>query len=189
MGLMDKFRRKNDDNLGDLSDLGDFGLDDNPGSAGIDEFGEGFGGTDPSGDLPSPAQPPRPGMHAGVPTHMEEVLPSPESMQMGARFGVDMNSHQEQERGYPSSQPIRSQQPQTQAYPAQHQQPYSQQQYNPYQQNLTGGHELLELTKDIEIIHAKLDSIKSSLDSVNQRLATLERIAGADSQQQRRYSW
>lgn len=33
------------------------------------------------------------------------------------------------------------------------------------------------INKDIELISAKLDAIKSNLDSINQRLANLERIA------------
>ena len=35
----------------------------------------------------------------------------------------------------------------------------------------------LHISKDLELISAKLDALKASLDSVNQRLANLERIA------------
>jgi len=34
--------------------------------------------------------------------------------------------------------------------------------------------------KDLEIISAKLDALKSSLDAINQRLANLERIAAGE---------
>jgi len=41
--------------------------------------------------------------------------------------------------------------------------------------------------KDIEIISAKLDSLRAYLDSINQRLANIERIAMGD--QEKRRGW
>ncbi|HLD43331.1 MAG TPA: hypothetical protein VJB08_05095 [Candidatus Nanoarchaeia archaeon] len=44
------------------------------------------------------------------------------------------------------------------------------------------------LAKDIEILSSKLDALRAGIESINQRLANLERMAGADNQQ-RKYQW
>jgi len=44
------------------------------------------------------------------------------------------------------------------------------------------------LAKDIEILSSKLDALRAGIESINQRLANLERIAGAENQQ-RKYQW
>ena len=44
------------------------------------------------------------------------------------------------------------------------------------------------LAKDIEILSSKLDALRAGIESINQRLANLERIAGAENQQ-RKYPW
>ncbi|MBW2997768.1 hypothetical protein KY349_05500 [Candidatus Woesearchaeota archaeon] len=151
MGIFDRFKKKEED-IGDLSDLGDFGLEEKPGAEpGMDDLGGGLG------PLPSFEDPEKPGMQPGVPTHMEEVQPTAASKAMGEDLGV------------PSAPP-----PQAAARPAP-------------QPSYPQGPGLPELAKDIEIIHAKLDAIKSSLDSVNQRLATLERMASGEGKT--RYTW
>ena len=61
------------------------------------------------------------------------------------------------------------------------------QQYPSYQQPLQPA-PLTHDAKDIEIISAKLDALRATLESINQRLANLERIAQGD-QQKRRYEW
>ena len=48
---------------------------------------------------------------------------------------------------------------------------------------------IADVAKEMEIVHAKLDAIRSTLDSINQRLATLERVATGGNQQQKRYQW
>ena len=55
--------------------------------------------------------------------------------------------------------------------------------YNPAlsRQQSMGDINNINLGKDIEIISAKLDSIKAELDSMNQRLKRLERIAQGES--------
>ena len=171
MGILDKakFWKKQDDDLGDLSNLGDFGLDDKQPPGG-EEFGA----------LPSmePGQP-MPGMAR------EEVQPTTASKEMSEQFGLRPS-------GAPTATAQMQQRPaQQQAYP-QAQQQYPQQQYPsqyPQQQSQFLQHtpDLSDLPKDIEIIHAKLDSIKSSLDSINQRLATLERMASGENRT--KYNW
>jgi len=42
----------------------------------------------------------------------------------------------------------------------------------------------INMGKDLEIINAKLDAIKAEIDSVNQRLKRLERIAEGDTSEQ-----
>jgi hypothetical protein len=172
MGLMDKAKFwKKEDDLGDLSDLGDFGLDEKPGaSAGTDHgvppgggLGEPGGGL---GDLPPLTEPTKAGMHEGVPTHMEEVHPTQGSQEMGDQLGLKPAPPAHETPARPAAQPA------PQAAPA-------------YQQ----GPDIGDLAKDIEIVHAKLDAIKSSLDSINQRLATLERMASGDTGNKTRYTW
>lgn len=43
--------------------------------------------------------------------------------------------------------------------------------------------------KESELIAAKLDAIKANLESINQRLANIERIAYGEKQQEKKYSW
>ena len=43
--------------------------------------------------------------------------------------------------------------------------------------------------KDLEIISAKLDSIRANLDAINQRLANIERIAYAEKDRTERIRW
>jgi hypothetical protein len=177
MGLMDKakFWKKGEEDLGDLSDLGDFGLDDKPGG-GAPPGGEGLGplhedtslggGAPFGGEGPGPLHEDiggheMPGLEPGTPLHREEVQPTQASQDMGDQFGL---------------RPAAPEHPMAPAAPA------------PLQQQMPGHVPgLAEFSKDIEIIHAKLDAIKSSLDSMNQRLATLERIASPETKN--RYSW
>ncbi|MFA5797634.1 MAG: hypothetical protein WC916_06410 [Candidatus Woesearchaeota archaeon] len=46
-----------------------------------------------------------------------------------------------------------------------------------------------DIQKDLQILSLKLDAIKSELDSVNQRVATIERIALKDEQQMQQKRW
>jgi hypothetical protein len=182
---------KKDDEFSDLSNLGDFGLDDKSGGGlggglggGMDDLGGGFG------DFPALGEAEKPGMTPGVPTHIEEVHPTDASRDMGDKLGLGaMPQPAQQPRQMTAAAPA-AQSAAPQAYPAQ-QQSYPQQQayaapqqaYQQYQQ--APGYS--DMAKDVEIIHAKLDAIKSSLDSINQRLATLERMAGGG--EQKRYTW
>ena len=45
------------------------------------------------------------------------------------------------------------------------------------------------VAKDIEVISYKLDALRAALESINQRLASLERIARGEEEQPRRRSW
>ena len=151
MGIFDKFKRKKEDDFGDLSDLGDFGLEEKPGAEqGMEDLGGGLG------PMPPLEEPEKPGMQPGVPTHMEDVQPTETSKAMGEQLGV------------PSAPPPQAARPVPQT-------------------SLPQGPGIPELAKEIEIVHAKLDAIKSSLDSINQRLATLERMASGESKT--RYTW
>jgi hypothetical protein len=58
-----------------------------------------------------------------------------------------------------------------------------------------GGHDPRQFSQapvspaqNIEVVSAKLDAIKATLDAVNQRLANLERVAYGE-QEKKRYSW
>ncbi|MBU2561348.1 MAG: hypothetical protein KKD17_03545 [Nanoarchaeota archaeon] len=184
MGLLDKakFWKKQDEDLGDLSDLGDFGLDEKPGAPGGDK-GLGGGLDEGFGDFPPLDESEKPGMRPGVPTHMEEVQPTQASRDMGESLGLKPAG---EEAGFPTQTAARPQAaPARAASPPQQQYPQYQQQYpQQYQQ----GPDLTDLAKEIEIVHAKLDAIRSSLDSINQRLATLERMASGDTGKTR-YTW
>lgn len=61
----------------------------------------------------------------------------------------------------------------------------SQQNYAQYPQTTPGP----DIAKDLQILSLKLDAIKSELDSVNQRVATIERIALKDEQQMQQKRW
>jgi hypothetical protein len=43
--------------------------------------------------------------------------------------------------------------------------------------------------KDFELINAKLDAVKASIESINQRLANIERIASESSEPQKKKTW
>ena len=58
-------------------------------------------------------------------------------------------------------------------------------QYPSYQQPLQHA-PLTQDSKDLELISAKLDAMRATLESMNQRLANLERIAQGEQQQKRR---
>ncbi|PIN69498.1 hypothetical protein COV93_05210 [Candidatus Woesearchaeota archaeon CG11_big_fil_rev_8_21_14_0_20_43_8] len=55
--------------------------------------------------------------------------------------------------------------------------------------NFAGGAGGGNMEKDLEIISAKLDALKSALESINQRLAHIEHIASQDDPQQRKKTW
>ncbi|HII72020.1 TPA: hypothetical protein HA265_04665, partial [Candidatus Woesearchaeota archaeon] len=100
MGIMDKakFWKKEEEDIGDLSGLGDFGLDD--------EHGAEHPGM---GNLPPPADMGDSGMHPDVPG-MEEVPPTQGSRDMGDRLGL---------RPATPEQHAQSQQPMGRYYPQQ----------------------------------------------------------------------
>lgn len=172
MGLLDKakFWKKDDDALGDMSDLGDFGLEENPGAGGdpggtADDLGLGQDfRAQPSGQaMPGTEAHQMPGSAQQAPEEAGGSIDSPSSFAQQAQQGASGAGPQ---------------QPQPTPY---HEVPSPAAQAPAHQG--AGG----EMAKDIEIIHAKLDAIRSSLDSINQRLATLERIASGDNKS--RYSW
>jgi hypothetical protein len=169
MGVFDKVKFwKKEEEFSDLSNLGNFGLEEKPGApAELEGLGGGFGGG--LGELPPLGGPELPGI--GAPTHAEEVQPTEVSKAMGEQLGLKPSAPQ-------PAQPT----PQQQPYAAQPTYQAPQQAYPQYPQPSLG-----EMAKDIEIIHAKLDAIKSTLDSINQRLATIERMAGGEPRQ--RYNW
>jgi len=181
MGLLDKakFWKKKEDEVGDLSDLGDFGLEPPAGAA------HDLGGLGDDFSLPPLGEPTKPGMEAGVPTHMEEVHPTQTSKNMSDQFGLGTNPQQSQ-----YNQQARQQSPQQQSPPPQQTPPqaYAPQYQAQYPAQFNQGAAIEDVAKEIEIMHAKLDAIRSSLDSINQRLATLERIATGDNKPQR-YGW
>jgi hypothetical protein len=167
MGLLDKakFWKKGEEDLGDLSDLGDFGMGDTHAGEPLPDAGA--GGMGGPGQLPSLDSGPED--MPGGPIHKEEVHPTQASMDMSDQLGLKPAEPSPTATAHP---------PTMQAAPM----------GPPPAQPMPGaGHDIGDLAKDIEIIHAKLDAIKSSLDSINQRLATLERMAAPEGKT--RYTW
>ncbi len=203
MSLLDKakFWKKGDDGLGDMSDVGDFGLDNNDSPAGGSDSS--LGATDLSSSMPDSFSHPEGGPLSEQPSafnssldegafppmnHTEEVKPTAASQAMGAQLGLSGPQTQPPSglpptRGPGMGQPAQPQPPQP-FVPQQPNQSFAPPQAN---QNVQTP---VELTKDIEIIHAKLDAIKSSLDSINQRLVTIERMSSSSTGTEKtRYSW
>ncbi|MBI2138207.1 hypothetical protein HYU13_01335 [Candidatus Woesearchaeota archaeon] len=155
------WKKKDDFNFGDIGkdlDLGK-GTDFGKGpDLGLGDIGKGF---DPLGK--------NPGSDFGAGLGNDLALPGQE---MG--FG----GHQQdfsQGPGFQQSYPGR---------PAPMQQPFG----PPVQQQFQQGHQAPDLYgKDLEVVSAKLDSIRYTLESINQRLANLERIANGEYEQKRRW--
>jgi len=200
MGMFDKvkFWKKEDEGLDNFSDLGDFGLDDKSMGSDLDK-GSGFGDLGP---LPGAGESPPADIGAGP--MREEVQPTPASRELGDQFGLRpqpaeqqkpaqqtqtmQQQYPQQQTQYPQQQyPQQFQQPQPTAQPAFQQQMMPQMQ-QPIQQHAANGVDVSEVAKEIEIMHAKLDAIRSTLDSINQRLASLERMASGP-EGRTRYNW
>lgn len=202
MGFMDKAKFwKKDEGADDFSDLGEFGFDKNhdfedpsaPGQLGV------FPPLEENDNLDE----------HGIQVHREEVRPNQASRELADQFGIQSSARgastqmgvQQQNnldyQDYPemrqprqqfnqqqqqfSSQQFRPQQVQPQVQQPAFQQPAFQQ--PTFQQN----NDIANIAKEIEIVHAKLDAIRSYLESINQRLASLERIASSD--EKTRYKW
>ena len=93
---------------------------------------------------------PVPGMETGVPTKIEELQPTEMSKQIGGDIGLSS-----QQPAAPTSSPPQA--PVQQQPAAQPPHPAAM----PMQQN-----DIAELAKNIEIMHAKIDAIRSSLESM-----------------------
>ena len=50
-------------------------------------------------------------------------------------------------------------------------------------------HQQFIISKDIEVLSSKMDAIRASLDSLNQRLANIERLAYGEYDRQKRSQW
>jgi len=190
MSILDKlmfWKKKDDFNLGN-----DFGAGNDPfasgPNAGFGQQGDPFGSqqnlfANPSandpfagpeqghgqsfGQLGGPFSPPSPSMSTGASGKDPFGRPVDSfqtSMNQGS-YGGNLA------RQMPMQQPFQSSPPQQVMMP----------QPNQYQ-----GVDLA--SKEFEIVSSKLDSIRYSIESINQRLANLERMAGADNQQ-RKYQW
>jgi|TARA_Y100000031_G_C8166833_1_gene359792 hypothetical protein len=97
---------------------------------------------------------------------------------MGSAPGYGQQSKAPEQPSF-AQQPSFSQSSFAQQQFPQQQQPYQQPRYEP-QQDVT--------SKNLEIISSKLDALRASIESLNQRLANLEAIArGEEEQRRRRY--
>ena len=174
MGISDKlkFWQKEDD---DFSDLGDFGLGDDVGSGNKPPADDMFGsGGDPFSAPAQGMQQPTTDPFAAAPQQgPAPATPPPSGTDM---FG-SVDQRPQQPVG-PMTPPVQMPQPQQQMHPAPAPQVYSQDDY----QKET-------FTKDVEIISAKLDSLRATLESINQRLANIERLAQGEQQGKRKYEW
>jgi hypothetical protein len=199
MGFMDKakFWKKNEA-ADDFSDLGEFGFDKS-----LDEPGE----FPPLGENISLDD------RGGIPVHVEEVRPNQTSRELANQFGIQSSARgtpaqtgvQQQNTDYQDYPEMRQSQQQFNQQPfSQQSQQFSPQQFRPQQaqqqvqqpafqqplfqqQGLQQNQDITNIAKEIEIVHAKLDAIRSYLESINQRLASLERIASSD--EKTRYKW
>jgi hypothetical protein len=45
------------------------------------------------------------------------------------------------------------------------------------------------ISKELEILSSKLDALRAGIESINQRLANLERIASGEQEEHKRYRW
>ncbi|MBU0461856.1 MAG: hypothetical protein KJ574_04695 [Nanoarchaeota archaeon] len=201
MGFTDKlkFWKKEDEDFSDLGDfgLGEFGAPPKGGAGGApgvsggapagagggmpseeDIFGKGFGEFDTGA---------APGGGFGAPQPAEEAQfgAAPQQQQYPAGGMAQQTFPTTPERMETQPQPQQMQRPMQTAQPQQIPPQYS---YAPSPQpQETFQRE--SYSKDIEIISAKLDSLRATLDSINQRLANLERIAQGEQDPKRRYEW
>lgn len=112
-----------------------------------------------------------------------ELPPFPDDTNLGLPgFGTPKPANYPPEPGYGYGQPVQERPlPRAPITPQQYQEITPAPQYGQYgyQQN-----------KDIEVVSAKLDSIRATLDSINQRLANIERMAYREEEQPRiRRQW
>lgn len=75
------------------------------------------------------------------------------------------------------------------AFAQQHMQPFQQQPFQqpPFQQPQQSTNEYI-ISKNIEVLSSKLDALRAGIESINQRLAHLERVASGEHEEKRR-SW
>jgi hypothetical protein len=104
-------------------------------------------------------------------------LPQGNDMGMGQQYSASPEYPQDPNMGQQNQQSAFNQNPQSFSQRS-YQQPYNQPSYN-QQEEIT--------SKNIEVISSKIDTLKASLDSINQRLANLEAIARGDDSNRRRY--
>ena len=101
-------------------------------------------------------------------------------------FGLDMGAGPSPDLGIGIEPPPQAQQP-YQKYPS-FQQPSFQQQFQPqpaFQQPAYGNDTYINL-KNLEVISSKLDALRATLESVNQRLANIEAIARGEQEDSRK---
>ena len=112
-------------------------------------------------------------------------------------MGSEMSAQPDMGAGQPPQDPF-SQQQQTPGFNQQQPQPEfgsqpPQQNFDvqPVQgtTNFAGGAGGGDMQKDLEIISAKLDALKSSLESINQRLSNIERLAQQGEKPQQKKTW
>jgi hypothetical protein len=104
-------------------------------------------------------------------------LPQSNDAGMGQQYPPTQGFPQDPNMGQPNQQSAFNQNPQSFSQRS-YQQPYNQPSYN-QQEEIT--------SKNIEVISSKIDTLKASLDSINQRLANLESIARGEDTNRRRY--
>ncbi|MBI4738495.1 hypothetical protein HY772_02860 [Candidatus Woesearchaeota archaeon] len=213
MGFVDKlkFWKKEEDfgDLGNIEDFGDFNLEEKPSLGGSLGGAQVPGQGAELGTLPSFEQ------RIGTQTidEMQPATPPPAMPPSGMeQYPGSQAAMQEGFAQTPSMQPAQALYPQRQGGASQPKYPQAQSQYGQAavqqpeafeqaaQPRLTpaqlGQGEMSaryqgandDIRHDLELMHSKLDTIKASLDSINARLANLERIA-AGPENRSRYQW
>lgn len=130
-----------------------------------------------------------------------EPLPGEQSdinqdMNLGPTGGFnqqDLGFNPNQSRGYQDSQAGLSQQRQSFGQENNYGRPQSSSQspnyINPVPQQSGPSHNDAMMLKNMEVISSKLDALRVSIDSVNQRLANLERMASGENYNKNDRNW
>ncbi|MBI2140212.1 hypothetical protein HYU14_04760 [Candidatus Woesearchaeota archaeon] len=170
MSVFDKmmFWKKKDDFLGDLGKGMDFGKGMDLGKGPDLGLGGGLG----SGLGPES------GSGMGDFGKSTDMFGAGQGRDMGLG-GNDLNFGNGQQQSFGSESGF---QPGYPGRPAPMQQPFG-----PPLQQVTQQHAPELYGKDLEVVSAKLDSIRYTLESINQRLANLERMANGEYEQKRRW--
>jgi hypothetical protein len=181
MGLIDKLKfwgKDEDEDFGDFSDFGEFGKDSALPPLGKQDETAGLGGTNSLGPMGS-----SPGAEAPStlpPLSTPETFSSPSQSQSISQ-SIPQSFQQRQQM---------TQQSQEQIQPGQSSLGMDRFRSAPLQAAAPPVPEMgAGIAKDLEIISAKLDTIRATLESVNHRLEALERIAKGEPERPQYNRW
>jgi hypothetical protein len=172
-----KFWKKEDDDLGDLG-LGKNDLGGDP-FGGKDPFADDKAFPDMGGAAMQPQQQMRQAQQPAAPRQAQQQFGSDFGSGVTTTFGGQQPQQQRYSQAGYEPQPDFNRPFTIAAPPGQMQQQAG---------NFGSNSNYYSVSKDIEVISSKLDSLRSSLDIINQRLTNLERMAERD-QMRKRTGW